>query len=239
MFKKPVVLKAYTHKADVYDKAKILKGSSLKPDWWKSLPVQDYLNLDPDTAKNMRLCSGFNDLFAKSFILPLWSDLQLSFGPVGDTWWSYRYADEQSSARSHPDYQRNKWLNEENFQHFQLVNPWIITCDENVDFLFTNADWYSDDVFRAMVPNGVLNFKRQHEVNINMLFKRDEQNPTTVVLKHSEPLGMLVPMTERKVVIEHHLVSTEEYAHIRDKSCPRGWFMGGYYKAPKCPFSGK
>lgn len=239
MFDKTVMLKAYTNRADVYDKAKILKGSSLKPDWWKALPVQDYINLDPDTAKNMRLCSGFNDLFAKSFILPLWSDLQLSFGPVGDTAWHYHYADECSKARVHPDYQRNKWLSEEKFQHFQLINPWIIECDHNVDFLMTNADWYTDDVFRFMTPNGVLNFKRQHEVNFNLLFARDPNKAKTITLKHGEPLVMLVPMTERKVVIEHHLVSAEKYSQIRDKSCPRGWFMGGYYKAPKCPFSGK
>ena len=231
--KKSLTLHAYTDRSEIYHYSQIQPSSKFKPDWWKKLPIADG---EKDLSINMRGCAGFNDLYANSLTLPMWSAVQIEFSAVGNDSWRYIYADATSSADVHPETMRKGWIDDNEHQHIKLNSPWLITCDEDVDFLATNAGYSMKDPLAYHVPNGVINFKHQSGTHVNLVFKRTSDNET-VMIDHGTPMMMLVPMTERKVEIISHLVSPEEYKRISNKQNPMLWFRRRYYRKKACPFA--
>jgi hypothetical protein len=230
--KKEVVVHAYTARAEIFDHAKLKTAATKKPDWWKNLK-----NCRESADKqNMKTCAGFNDLYANSITVPLWSDLILEYAGKGEDWWKYRYADRASDAGVHDPKMKEGWADNYMYQHVKLNSPWKLTCDEDIKFLYTNAAYENESPLDWFVMNGVLSFSRQHAIEINMLLKRGEK-AKELFLPFGHPMAMLVPMTERKVRIEHHLVTNEEWQRIADRSAKRLAFKSSYYKLNKCPFS--
>jgi len=85
------------------------------------------------------------------------------------------------------------------------------------------------------VPNGVVDYRTQVGADINLMVKRDISD-RKMMIESGEIIAMVVPMTERKVVIKHHLVSKDEIQRITDQTNPATSFVMSYYKAKKCPF---
>jgi hypothetical protein len=233
-FKKEVVLHAYTDRASAYEYAQLYKASTDKPKWWKKLPILE----DSARESNMKHCAGFNDLYAKAIMQPLWSDVAIRYAGQGEDWWEYQYSDETSTAVVHPEHQREGWAKSDEYQHIKLSSPWRLFCDDDVEFLFTNAAYENPNPLDWFVPNGVVNFKHQHSIEVNLFIKR-EITPKDLFLPFRTPLGMYVPLTERKVRIEHHLVTDQEWQQINNKAVKNLTWQRSYYKQKKCPFSGK
>ena len=232
-FKKDVVLHAYTCRAEIFDHAKIYRAVAKKPEWWKSLKNCK----DDDPEPNMKSCVGINEMYNNSIVLPLWSDLIFEYDGVGGGDWRYQFADETSVAKPHNPTSYNGWADKDNYQHMKLSSPWKIECDSNVNFLCTNAAYENESPLDWFVPNGMLSFNRQNGVDVNMFFKRDAA-PKKVFIRYNTPILMLVPLTERKVRVEHHLISDEEWVKLTQRSRRHLAFQKSYYKIKKCPFSG-
>lgn len=231
--KKDVVLHAYTCRAEVYERSKIFKSATDKPSWWKNLPIFG----DGKRQNNMKSCAGINDLYAKGFTMPLWSDVVLEYAKRGENWWSYEFADEESKVEVHSDTMREGWAMEYDYQHFKLSSPWLIKCDEPIDFLMTNAAYENEKPLDWFVPNGVVNFKYQSSTQVNVLIKRGVENGE-LFLPFGLPMMQLIPLTERKVTIEHHLVDKNQWDVLRRTLAKRVTFQRDYYKRKRCPFSG-
>ena len=231
MFKKKVIVDLYTHRSEVFEHSKLYRSGVNKPSWWKSLPFFDDRVHD---KSNMKSCSGFNDLYSKGYTLPMWSDLLLEFGEIGNQGWSYRYADQTSNAEVHSDSTRTGWLSDNEYQHFKLNTPWSAVCSEDVEFLYTNAAYEHLNPLDWMVPNGVLEFKNQRVIAINLFAKRGAE-PKDLFFELGSPMAMIIPMTDRQVEFKHHLVSVDEWMQITNAKAKRLTFQRNYYKLKKCP----
>lgn len=190
----------------------------------------------------MKQCHGFIDLYKTSFCLPLWSDLSVWVDKIGSDGFRYQYADEFSSAVNHSSAQTNGRYPEDKFVHLKLIVPWSAREKTGVNFLLHSPYYNLDNFTDYSLPSGVVNFKFQHTINVNMLFNR-EKTEKVVTINYDTPMLFVTPMTENKVEIKNHLVSDLELRKII-KGAAKVKFFNSYKtvkqksieKESRCPF---
>lgn len=237
-FRKPVVLDIYTDRSDLYEHFKVSKMKSFVPSWFKDINPKYEINENLESDINIRGCTGFLDLFSKGFGIPLWSDMRVKVGPIGEQYYQWQFADKETDADIHPQWQRGEFMPDSKYCHIKILTPWVARCSENVDFLMIGNSWVQDNTDDVLIPQGVLNFKHQHALNINMMVRRGEQEKL-IEMSCGNPIVQLIPLTDRKVDIKLHLVSTEELTNV-SRSPVRSYFDRGHLKTVskerKCPF---
>lgn len=213
----PVYVDCYTADPAVYDLARITRASKYLPGWWKHVPlyttrpVHETFPASAVEFGTMRSCIGFQDLYKTSFCLPMWSEFVISVDPEGSYNFVWRYADGRSDAEVHPEEQRGTFLPANKFQHVKLFSPWMLKCKENVSFLMHDTVWDKPNGDAGVIiPPGILEFKYQASVNINMFVEKLPDVSKTLTISYGTPLVFLTPLTERKVILRYHLVSKEE-----------------------------
>lgn len=231
----PVYVDCYTSDIAVFKTARIKSAVNYYPDWWKTLPPEFQMPVFEGVphftrkASTMRYCAGFIDLFKKSFCLPLWSDIMIRVEAVGNPSYVWKYADGRSTAVEHSTEQRGKFLSGGEFQHLKLTSPWILVCEEDINFLYFDPFWTSNhEENGVMVPPGIVNFKYQSSTHLNMFVRKLPNAPNTVELKFNTPVAFITPLTERKVVLRYHLVSGEDAKRLER---PENTFVGSYEKS--------
>ena len=233
--KKQLHIDFFTCRSEVYEYAPIDQANKFIPRWWKDLPKHP----NNSTDFNMRYCSGFNDLYKSGLIIPLWSDLNIVIGP---THASYQYSDRTSTADFHPTEQRGEFAPDS--LHMKLNSPWIAKCSEDIRWISIGTQYNQQSLSDYALANGILEFKYQSGLNVNLMFARHAADRTSFI-EHGTPLMQLIPLDERRVVHHNHLVSIDEMIRLERKSA-RITFQAKYYKVlqlaknkeEKCPFTG-
>lgn len=220
--KKDIILNLYTCSAPVFNYSPVIEAKKEIPQWFKKLPMP-YFNSPADHDFNMKICSGVVDYYTRGFFLNLWSDLYLNIGRIGTTSHEWQYSDRESVLSTHIVDQWGGVLPETEYQHLKLQSPWIATCDTDIDFLVTQPDWRFDIEDKIHISSGVLNFKHQVAMNVNLFIKRQKEDIETV-LHQGTPLLHIVPLTERKVILKIHLVDEEKFIAIGSKNRPISFF---------------
>lgn len=244
LIKKDIVLHCYTSRSEVFNYAPIKKANNYIPEWWKALPKTYKAHTEAlHDMPTMKMCAGFTDLFSKGFILPLWSEAVIKVG--GQTGhskqdYSYQFADSTSEMGHHSVEESNDVYPCSQYQHLKITSPWVFVCDEDVSFMQIQPTWNFSNPDELFMPPGVLSFKYQSATNINMFYKRQAQDAVHT-LEFGQPLLHYVPLTERKVRLELHLVSDETLRKINSKNTRLSFF--GKYRPKKaaldergCPF---
>jgi hypothetical protein len=236
--KKQLHIDFFTCRSEVYEYAPIDQANKFIPRWWKDLPKPS----NNSTSVNMRYCSGFNDLYKCGVVVPLWSDLNIAIGAQGTQNEGYQYSDKTSTADFHSVGQRGGFSPDS--LHMKLVNPWIARCSEDVHWISIGTQYNQQSLSDYALVNGILEFKYQPTLNINLMFERHAAD-RTFFIEHGTPLMQLIPLDERRVVHHNHLVSIDEIIRLERKST-RITFQAKYYKVlqlaknkeSKCPFTG-
>lgn len=241
-FIKPSVINVDCLTANVmaYDLAKIEPAIKFVPKWWKQIPVS--IGSHPYVrGGTLKGCAGFLDLYKSGFIIPTWCDLAVDIGPIGSNDYYWNYSDGVSNAVEHSQEQRGNFCDLKKYQHLKLISPWHLISKYNLNCVFTNVMWNDIELPTYKVLNGVLNFKFNNSTNINMIFKRNE-NIQQIFIPYKTPIVQLIPMTEKKVKLKHHLVDEKV---IQQKSLNQKLFFKFFkqnltYKAimkssSKCP----
>lgn len=176
------------------------------PAWWKSMsktvPAQNF----PIEMSTIKRCPGFKDLFKNSLCMPAWSEYQLFQDP--NFGFSHTAPNSLASGNQHRPGQMEGAF--PGYQHFKLINPWVIQEKTGVPFIMTQASWHCEDPCAYHIPTGSLEFKYQHSVHINLIA------PTPTTLKQfsisaGAPLIYLIPLTEKKIKINIQVVSDTEF----------------------------
>jgi hypothetical protein len=237
--KKKIVVDVFNYHEGVANLFPLERASKHKPDWLKDVSVKvSRPNNDPD-AGSIRSCPGFLDYYSTSFMLPLWSDLQINSDTTG---YKYSFAQEGNVLDPHShELMGNQFMD---FHHGKIISPWLLRENTGINWMFSAPTWNDPDLLGIVnVLPGVVNFKYQHSTNINMLFPKKKYK---LNLFAGQDMMMLTPLTENEVVLKTHVVSTEEWGKIHQKSIYQFTFNGIYRKAKsirqkresdsKCPF---
>lgn len=209
-FNKPIVVDLYTCRKDVYEFSQPKRASKFIPEWWKKLDKGYFSSNGHRPASTMRKCAGFLDNLRYGFVLPMWSDVQVSVGQQGSNNWAWVYSDGRSNASSHEQSQRGDFLPDFENLHLKLHCPWTAVCSEDLHWQMLQPTWNMDDPFEYITPPAIVNFKLQHSLEVHTFFRRKDV-PELHVIPHGRPMLHLVPLSERTVELRYHLVSEEEF----------------------------
>lgn len=239
--KKPVVLKCYTDRADVYNYFPVVKASKTIPEWFKNLPRPKYTGLKKtENIRNLKECIGFTNYFAKGFMLPLWSDLALEIGEKGTDRYRYQYSDQRSEIIVHPGHTTGNTFSDLEYQEIKLSSPWLFQCTESIEFMCLQPEWFLDKIFPVHIVAGVMDFTTNVATNINAYIKRTEEEQN-IFLQAGTPIYHFIPLTEKKVQLEVHLVTTEKFQNLNLSNSPVTFRRHHakkhkILKEKKCPF---
>lgn len=207
--KKKVVIDAFTHMRTAYEYFPIDYAIKFVPEWWKSLP-KEYtkttnlgLNLDISTLKR---CNGFLDLYARGFVLPMWSDLVMNTQETGG--YQFQWANSNSADITTHSAQQYGMSVDEKFIHLKILSPWMVQEKTGVKFIWTSPTWsrlFDDNL--TILP-GVVDYKYQHGTNINLFI---EKKNSTYKLMAGEAMSHVVPLSDHKIEIKTHLIGKDEF----------------------------
>ena len=208
------------------------------PDWWKSTPKSKYSDdqsLSPEYT--IKTCTAFKELYSNGIIQPLWSDLNLKVYPDGK--YEYQFADSVSTITDHQEWQ-HEGSPYSNGQHTQvkLISPWVAKSKNNIKWLFTSPYWSGQGVGDMHVSHGIMPFNViPSAMHVNMFFRRREA-PFVYRLEFGTPLAHIIPLTDKEVKINYHLVSEQELDNMQRHSTINFFFLNRFTKAKKrCPYA--
>jgi len=207
------------------------------PDWWRNLPMST--GIMPNQSGTLRGCSGLTELYNRGFMIPLWSDLNITH-INGEMHW--QFADRETPASPHIQGQMGEeFYNIEKFTHFKIGSPWFLKEKEGVLFNLITPFWDKSPFRGYEISSGIIEFKYQHSTNINMFFSKSADNRIDL----GTPISHYVPLDNRRVILKHYLISEDEWNKMMDMSSPHSFLMDYRKKKKlmqdreksKCPFS--
>ena len=215
-FKRSTIhIDCFTSYEVVYNNFRIDTASKFFPDSIKQLPNTVSLKANANALSKLRknistirLCQGLKDLFTSGFILPAWSDIDMECTADGNVIISSTITDivGGSICQQHERFQYgNKFYPE--MVHFKLLVPWYLKEKTGVKFTWNSCDWHrTDRQLDFKLLSGVIDFKYQHQVNINGFMY-----PETISnIFAGEPLIHMIPISDKSVKLHHHLISHDE-----------------------------
>jgi hypothetical protein len=242
--RREIVVDCFINDVIIFNNFKIQRAGKFIPKEWKGLPSYHEIKISHNLNTKMvqkvptlKRCNAFRDLFANGFIIPLWADIQLE---------AY---DSQVELRGHKIIEpnvRSEWHSRSqigdfypNYNHIKLESPWRLREKIGVQFSWNGCLWNNThNLENVQFLPGVLDFKYQSSTHINLFVKKD------VVVKYfaNDPMVHLIPLSDNKIKLKHHLLSEAEYMKISEATSKSNSYNNprdlrtGIFPEKKCPF---
>lgn len=226
--KSKITIDLFTNNSAIYEYFRPVQSRHAKPKWFKNLSshrkvvhAETGIEFDQPT---IRQCDGIRMLYEKGFMIPMWSDL--IFETVDDN--NYRYYFSEASANDCEFFTTSDSGPLSKYYAFKLTCPWVAKENRGVNFLVHQPFWNQIDSLKDyFIPSGVLDFKNQHSLNVNILISRSQN---VLRFNSGEMIMSVVPLTEKKIELKYHLISNEEYNKIVKLDGYNSSFSGKFKK---------
>ena len=234
--KKSLTIDCFTAVDSAFRFAKPKHSAELLPEWWKELPKAYTPKNSFCSRPTMRTCSGFIDLYKRGIMLPAWCDVAIKIGAKGTEEHRWQFSDQNYNAETHDYEQIGAHFNGKEFAHLKFVSPWLLKCNESVNWLWQDPTWNTLPNYDYKILPAAIDFKRQHGTHVNMIFRRKEEAYTHQI-QYKTPLVQLIPLSDnRKIKLKYHQVSDKEIVSL---NISRLKFTNSYQeniKRSKCPY---
>jgi hypothetical protein len=232
-FKRPtIVVDCFTDNYNLIDHCPIDHASKFYPKWWDNAKPyftknQNGIEIQRPTLKK---CTGLIHYYGQGFIMPLWSDLEIQIDEHG---YRYVFADLISELEWHGPEQWEAYANPSMYIQTKIKSPWRLKCSKDINFLMTEPYWNYPPTKPYSIMSGVVDFKYQHAVNVNIMMEYKKQQ---ISFKLNDPIYHIIPLTDKKIQLKYHAITREEFDKItfipsysnnynqtrklKDKQCP-------------------
>jgi hypothetical protein len=209
-FKKPkVIVDCFTAHPIAFEVAKPDNAIKFIPDWWKNIPASYTPKDSFFKHPTLKGCDGVINNFKHGIVIPMWCDFAIEISPKETNYFRYQFGDKMSEISSHQYKQFNNYIKEEEILHIKFHSPWFFSCKESMYWMWTDPKWNTIKVNDYVVLPGITSFKYQRSTNINVLFYKEER-AKIIEIKYNTPLVHIIPLTDRKLILKHHLVDETE-----------------------------
>lgn len=223
--RKKITVDAFTDQENIA-RYPIDRSSKHLPDWFQKMkPTSSHTTKEGLTAKvaTFKMCNGFQDHINSSFTFPLWSDLIFKLNLDGSFVYQYPNAESNFGMETHNG-EGTPMAEFAPKRSVKIKSPWLLKEKTGVNFYWSQAFWsFGSAASDVLVPPAVINYKYQNGTHINLMVDMGKQ----IDLDAGTPLVYLHPLTENKVEIKTHVVSSTEYQRIKSGSVFNK-FIGGY-----------
>ena len=241
---KPIVIDAFTPSERIAKDYPISLSNKHTPDWWRSLaPDMPTMPQWPKIKiSTMKRCQGFIDMYANSYTLPLWTDINVELDYTGrEPKDGYTCADTITKLVGHDSKQWEGFLDPNKFHHYKIMAPWYMRGKDNVSWSYTQSTWSHGHLLNDVtILPAQLNFKYASAINVNAMFHIGPTRRNSIFLEAGLPLVNLVPISDRKVDLRIHPVTQDEFNKYMYLGKFNGWNkeVQKYRDTPskKCPF---
>lgn len=205
--KKVLHLDCFTYSSQIADTYPIANAMRYAPNWWRSLEP-NYKKVKNDfitiTQPTMKMCYGFTELYKSGFIMPLWSDIQIT---LKDGMMNYHSAMSKVVLTIHDS--RDRGNNFDDYVHIKLISPWYFEEKTGVKFIVNPCTWSHMELEPDLnlVP-GMLRFDTQICTNINFFLNKKDKD---VMLLAGLPLLHFIPITDKEVKLHTHVLSHNDF----------------------------
>lgn len=242
--RKKIVVDCFVHNQAIKDLYPIESSNKFIPDWYKSMP-STFTDTTPYgltyKSPTIKHCIAFNATFKTGFMIPLFTDIHIQIDD--DDNWSFQAANRTVEIHQHIHEQVPKKIHEK-YNHIKIISPWLIKEKTGVNFSWNQPSWnHIYELPNYHILPGVINFKYQHNSNINILLTRFKQN---IIIKAGTPMMHLIPISNDEVIIKNHVIDFHEWHSIGSSSIAayHSKFVGNYMhnkkiideREKKCPF---
>ena len=232
---KTIVLDSFVTEEWILNYNPIQKASNFIPQWFKE--QDNYFKNGFKDMETMKQCPAILDLLNKGLVLPLWSDFSLNINQEQkEVHWEFADKIDAiiNTAQTHPVEQWKDYANPDKYFQLKLISPWLFNTKEDIKFHWSSSYFNNELSLPYSIMSAIVDFKYQSGTHVNMIIdlNRAKQGFT---INATKPLVHLIPLTEKKVVVKNHIVSTEEYRQIQNKY-KKVFFTNNYKKIKKCPF---
>jgi hypothetical protein len=180
------------------------------PTWWKSMSKTAPIGNFPVQMSTIKRCPGFKDLFKNGLCIPAWSEYQLFQDPTYG--FSHTAPNHVADGMQHKELQMDGAYS--NYQHYKLINPWLLSEKSGISFIMTQASWHDMTPCEYHIPVGSLEFKYQHATHINLVAPKQPELKQ-INIPAGQPLVYLLPQTEKKIKLNIQVVSDVEYNKLK------------------------
>lgn len=226
--KSKIYVDAFTNNAAVHAYFQLKLSKDTLPQWYKRLsPTLDRVNQYNIKHKisTLKHCDGFINLFKCGITLPLWSDLIIETFDDGSVNYSFS-AIETRGIDFHDKEQLGNSFN--NHIHMKILSPWLIEEKTGISWIFLQPSWNMiDHLFNFHAVPGAMNFKHQPSCHINLLLPKKNNR---IELQADQPLAQMIPLSDKEIIINHHLISNEEFDNKVLKIGYQSSWIGKYKK---------
>jgi hypothetical protein len=203
--KKPIKIEAYAPTGSLIDFFPITTAKEALPQWYHNLP-KDYSK--HNTVKH---CAGIRDLFSTGFIVPSWGEYDITVTPTGEALIDSPVVQLQGhSSQHHVDEEApGAWPG---YTNVKLHNPWWFWCDTPIKWMLIGPAWNQQDPQQYTTIPGIVEFRYNHQANVNTLFKIQKNNYVTKI-KPGDALLHMIPITEEPCEIELKVMTDDVYTN--------------------------
>jgi hypothetical protein len=170
----------------------------------KKLSSNPHSNITTDilTIKN---CNGLSDLYRNGIVIPAWDSFDIEV--LGENNFLINNLSGTVKCEHHFRHQYNNEIYK-GYGHVKFISPWYIKETTGVKFVWMHPIWNrSDNVSDISILPAILDYKKQHSTNVNAFIKLGK----IVSYNAGDPLAHMIPMSEKKIKINIHVLSTEEW----------------------------
>jgi hypothetical protein len=227
MFRKnEVTVKLYTYEPNHFELFKLRKATKDYPEWFKKLPSEYYKDgFIPAPVPTAKRCPAIIDYFKKSMVIPSQFDVYLKADHNNDSGWLTPTQETATMIKTFNTKQKIGF----NIPHVKIDTSWICVEETGINFMLVDAYYNNFNEPWRIIP-GILDFKYQHSLNINVAYNRQDD---PIFIPVDTPLSFMIPLTEKDVKYEHYLVSNDEWKQIKRKSETKNTFLSKYVKYKK------
>jgi hypothetical protein len=222
-----VKVRCYSPWPQLIDLFPVEETKKFTPQWFKN--VDPYVNYNRVSGPTIKVCPGFNDLYKRGFVVPLWEDYKIKWSNSGLMDVVTPNNRKIELQDTHPVEARGGAF--KGWTHVKLHNVWMFETDRVVPFMLIDTTWNREDHQNFIVPPGVVEFKYQHALNINMFLPPLPFNQTKEIeIAAGTPMIQLVPLEPVDLEIECIPADDKKLDQLR---LYRWTFNGVYLKTKK------
>lgn len=206
-----ITVDCFTHDRGAFEAYKIRKSIYYYPEAIKNME-SSFEGVDRPTnikinISTIKKCMGLNNLYKHGAIIPLWADLTAQ--PVdfihGNA--AIGLMSNDTMVEGHQPAQYAGLMSE--YINIKMRGVWHLVEPSGINFVWQAATWNLDNQNKDfIVPPAVIDYKWNSATNVNLFVRKDL---SSFKLLAGTPIVQIIPLTEKQVEYQCHLVSAEEY----------------------------
>lgn len=210
--KSKIVLDCFTDLRGVYELYKPSRSIDFYPEDFTKMPSY-FMAEDPNikiTHKmgTIKRCIAIQEYYKNGFIIPMWTDFicqpksfvegKSGLGLIGGAFkFNTHFREQWAESKMFIDY-----------LHLKLVNPWSFREKTGIKFTWNQTTWnLSNHIKHFNIVPAIISFDYNSSAHINMFVDKTVHNFS---IDAGTALVHLCALSEKEIVLKHHLVSSEE-----------------------------